>query len=68
MDLILSGRFIITALVLIYVGAFADNIKNSGDILISGFCVAIIYTIGYIIIQAKKMDKKFLDNIDNKTV
>lgn len=57
MDLIVSAVFIVLSIILIWYGAFAD-IANSGDYLLAGFSIGMIYTIGYTIIQSKKMSNK----------
>jgi len=63
MDLIISGVLIVLAFLLILTG-IGSNVNNSGDYLLAGFCIAIIYTMGYIIIQAKKAgDKQFIFSI-----
>lgn len=63
MDMILSAGFIGVSLVLICVGAFTDLSSNPGNILMSGFCIGIIYTMGYIIIQSKKTNPKFIEEM-----
>lgn len=57
MDYVLSFVLGATGLILICVGAFSDPTKvdNTGDILLAGFAISIIYIISYIIIQAKKL-------------
>ena len=57
MDYVLSFLLGGVGLILICVGAFSDptKVENTGDILLSGFAVSIIYIISYIIIQAKKL-------------
>jgi hypothetical protein len=57
MDYVLSFLLGGVGLILICVGAFSDptKVENTGDILLAGFAVSIIYIISYIIIQAKKL-------------
>lgn len=54
-----------TAFILICVGTFAPagSVSNSGDIILSGFCIGIIYIISYIIIQAKKTGGRFIEGV-----
>lgn len=65
MDAILSFLLGGTAIILICVGAFAPaaSVTNSGDILLSGFCIGIIYIISYIIVQSKKTSGKFIEGV-----
>lgn len=62
MDIVLSGIFCTTTLILICVGTFA-NVPNTNDILLSGFCIGIIYLIGYIIVQSKKIGGPFIEGV-----
>lgn len=57
MDYVLSFLLGGMGLILICVGAFSDptKVENTGDILLSGFAISIIYIISYIIIQARKL-------------
>lgn len=57
MDYVLSFLFGGVGLILICVGAFSDptKVENTGDILLAGFAISIIYIISYIIIQARKL-------------
>lgn len=65
MDCILSGVLGGLSAILIGVGAFGPENPNNGDVLLSGFCIGIIYLIGYIIIQSKKTnDDNFISGID----
>lgn len=65
MDCIVSGLLVGVSVILIATGAFGPESPNNGDVLLSGFCISIIYIIGYIIIQSKKNnDPKFIDGID----
>jgi hypothetical protein len=58
MDLIVSAIFIFFSVMLIWYGATA-NVSNSGDYLLAGFSIGMIYTIGYTIIQSKKVNNNF---------
>lgn len=64
-DIAISAVFGITGLILLCVGAFAnpDEVKNTGDILLSGFIISIIFVISYIVIQSKKMTGKFIEGV-----
>jgi hypothetical protein len=64
-DVIISFAFCATALILICVGAFADPSPsvNSGDLILSGLIISILYIISYIVIQSKKLGGKFIDGI-----
>jgi hypothetical protein len=64
-DIIVSFAFCATALILICVGAFADPTPsvNSGDLILSGLVISILYIISYIVIQSKKLGGKFIDGI-----
>lgn len=65
MDCILSAVLGGIAFLLIMIGAFGSENPNNGDILLSGFCIGIIYLIGYIIVQSKKTnDDNFITGID----
>ena len=57
MDYVLSFALGGVGLILICVGAFSDptKVENTGDLLLAGFAVSIIYIISYIIIQARKL-------------
>ena len=57
MDYVLSFLLGGAGFILICVGAFSDSsvVKNTGDLLLSGFSLAIIYIISYIVIQSKKL-------------
>jgi preprotein translocase subunit SecG len=57
MDYVLSFLLGGVGLILICVGAFSDptKVENTGDLLLAGFAVSIIYIISYIIIQARKL-------------
>lgn len=57
MDYVLSFLLGGVGLILICVGAFSDptKVENTGDILLAGFAISIIYIISYIIIQARKL-------------
>jgi len=64
MDAIISFVFISVSVILVCVGLFAD-VKNTGSILLSGFCIGMIYLIGYIIIQSKKVSgQKFIQGVN----
>lgn len=64
-DLALTILFGAIPVILVLIGAFGD-LSNSGQILLVGITMGILYTIGYIIIQSKKMDKKFIPELDVK--
>ncbi len=57
MDYILSFILGGMGIILICVGAFSDptKVENTGDILMAGFSISIIYIISYIVIQSKKL-------------
>lgn len=57
MDYVLSFLFGGLGLILISVGAFSDTskVENTGDLLLTGFSLSMIYIIGYIVIQSKKL-------------
>jgi len=65
-DVTISGILGGIAFILICVGAFApaNKVTNSGDILLSGFCIGIIYIVSYIIVQSKKTSGDFIDGVD----
>ena len=52
----------ITALTLIFVGAFANpaTVPNTATILTAGLTMSILFVLFYIIIQSKKRDPEFL--------
>ena len=64
-DIAISAILAGTAIILICVGTFAPpaSVTNSGDILLSGFSIGIIYIISYIIIQAKKSGGRFIEGV-----
>jgi hypothetical protein len=57
MDYILTVLLGGLGLILICVGAFSDpkKVENTGDLLLTGFSLSMIYIIGYIVIQSKKL-------------
>jgi len=57
LDYVLSFLLGGAGLILICVGAFSDpsKVENTGDILLAGFAISIIYIVSYIIIQARKL-------------
>jgi hypothetical protein len=64
-DIAISAVFGITGLVLLCVGAFSDPdvVPHTGDILLSGFVISIVFIISYIVVQSKKMTGKFIDGV-----
>jgi len=64
-DIGISAVFGITGLILLCVGAFAnpDEVKNTGEILLAGFAISIIYIISYVVVQSKKMTGKFIEGV-----
>jgi hypothetical protein len=67
MDYVLSFLLGGAGFILICVGAFSDPnvVKNTGDLLLSGFSLAIIYIISYIVIQSKKLSSpNFINGVD----
>jgi len=49
---------------LILAGVFGDpNSTNTGDVLLSGIIIGIIYIIGFIIIQSKKLGGRFIEGV-----
>lgn len=68
MDCVLSGVLGGISIILIATGAFGPDNPNNGDVLLSGFCIGIIYLIGYIIVQSKKSnDDNFIMGVDYTT-
>jgi hypothetical protein len=65
-DFVLSVVLGGVGLILICVGAFSDPevVKNTGDILLSGFVISIIFIISYIIIQSRKMTGAFVPGVN----
>jgi hypothetical protein len=67
MDYVLSFLLGGAGFILICVGAFSDPnvVKNTGDLLLSGFSLAIIYIISYIVIQSKKLSSpNFINGVN----
>jgi hypothetical protein len=64
-DIGLSTVFGLSGLILICVGAFADQDKvpDTSDILLSGIAISLVYIISYIVIQSKKMTGKFIEGV-----
>ena len=67
MDYIISGVMLLISIILICIGALTPSTSmpnaNLGNILLSGFCILIIYIMGYTIIQSKKMSGKFIEGL-----
>lgn len=65
MDVVLTIIFGVLSIVLIGIGAFADPsvVANTSTLLLSGFCIGVIYIIGYIIIQSKKISGRFIEGV-----
>jgi hypothetical protein len=63
LDILLTCVIMITALTLVFVGAFANpaKVSNTGTILTAGLTMSILFVLFYIIIQSKKRDPEFLD-------
>lgn len=65
LDAILSILVGGTGFILICVALFTTNLPNANDVILSGFCLGIIYIIGYIVIQSKKMSGgTFITGVD----
>jgi hypothetical protein len=64
-DIGISAVLGITGLVLLCVGAFSnpDKLKTTGEILLAGFAISIIYIISYVVVQSKKMTGKFIEGV-----
>lgn len=70
MDYVLSFLLGGAGFILICVGAFSDpnSVKNTGDLLLSGFSLSIIYIISYIVIQSKKLSTpNFIEGVSYTT-
>ncbi len=65
LDAIISILLGGTAFILVCVALFTSNLPNANDVILSGFCLGIIYIIGYIVIQSKKMSGgTFIPGVD----
>lgn len=65
LDAILSILVGGTGFILVCVALFTNNLPNANDVILSGFCLGIIYIIGYIVIQSKKMSGgTFIPGVD----
>jgi hypothetical protein len=62
LDYTLTVLFAGIGIILVLVGLFAD-VKNAGDLILTGLILCIIYAIGYVIIQSKKLAGKFIDGV-----
>jgi hypothetical protein len=68
LDFAISFVLCVPALLLVVCGVFVPNSNsnvNTGDVILSGVCIGIIYIIGYIVVQSKKLDENFIDYYDN---
>jgi len=64
LDFRLSFVLIALSILLISIGAFGDPMStNTGDVLLSGIIIAIIYIIGYVVIQSKKLGGRFIEGV-----
>jgi hypothetical protein len=62
LDYTLTVLFAGIGIILVLVGLFA-HVKNAGDLILTGLILCIIYAIGYVIIQSKKLAGKFIDGV-----
>jgi len=67
MDYAISGILLTLSGILICIGALTPSTSlpnaNLGNILLSGFCILMIYIMGYIVIQSKKMTGRFIEGV-----
>lgn len=61
-DYALSALLAGSGIIMIMIGVFS-TVKNAGDLILSGLTLCIIYAIGYVIIQSKKLAGKFIEGI-----
>jgi glucan phosphoethanolaminetransferase (alkaline phosphatase superfamily) len=67
LDYIITFIICVPSIILVICGIFVPTTNpqiNSGDVVLSGFCMGIIYIIGYIVIQSKKLSGNFIDGVD----
>ena len=66
MEVIISVVLLVLSIILIGIGAFSSsqNMPNAnlGDILLSGFCILMLYIMMYIVVQSKKQNPDFMKN------